>query len=77
MAEVNGKNVEQVVADALREALHEDGFVATTTTREGYTYSFVALREEEDPDTGKLVTLGVKVMVQDVVPVWPPAGEPF
>ena len=76
MAEGNGKNVEQTVAEALRGELREDGFTATEVVREGVSFSFVALREEEDPD-GNLVTLGVKVFVQDVVPSWSQPVEPF
>lgn len=76
MAKVNGKIVEQVVAEAMSGALREDDFVATTPVKEGLSYSFVALREELDEDENP-VTIGVKVIVQAVVPVWDVPVEPF
>lgn len=61
MSEINGKNVELTVAEALRGVLKEDGFVASEVVVEYANHSFVVLRDEEDGSVS-----GARVIIQPV-----------
>lgn len=66
MAEVNGQNVEKLIAIALRDTLREDGFVASELSGDYGSFVFTVLRNDEDED-GKGVTIGARIIVQPVV----------